>query len=77
MEKIDLNKLTQRELLIITHNKVADLSERFSNIETDQDNQRERLVAVETTVKTRGGIWGAIAGAIIAAISSIIKLGTS
>lgn len=73
MEKIDLNKLTQRELLVITHNKVADLAERFEAIEVSNSAQDVKIAVIETKVKTWGSLWGAISGGVVGIITSIIK----
>lgn len=73
METIDLNKLTQRELLIMTHNKVKQLSERFDTIEASQADMRVSHAVLETKVKGWGGMWGAISGGIIAVVTSMLK----
>lgn len=69
METIDLNKLTQRELLIMTHNKVNQLSERFDTIEASQADMRVSHAVLETKVKGWGGIAGAVSGAVVAVIT--------
>jgi hypothetical protein len=53
-EPIDLNKLSQRELLILCVRDVQELKEK--------DKEREKLAMQVNTLETKIKVWGAIAG---------------
>ncbi len=63
-DKIDLQKLTQKELLIVTYLKVNSLAETVDSNNKEQSALRERVAVVETRQKTIGLVWGGISGAI-------------
>ncbi|WP_297096389.1 hypothetical protein [uncultured Draconibacterium sp.] len=63
-EKIDLQKLTQKELLIVMYRDLRSLSSTVEANNKEQIVLRERLAIVETKQKISGLIWGGISGAI-------------
>ena len=63
-EKIDLQKLTQKELLIVMYRDLRSLSTTVEANNKEQIVLRERLAIVETKQKISGLVWGGISGAI-------------
>ena len=72
--KIDLQKLTQRELIILTHNKVADLESKVEKLSEAQVCGKVELAVTKTKVGVWGTFWGVIGGGIIAGLMSLLKL---
>ena len=72
-ENIDLHKLSQKELLIVTYRKVEDLSAAFDKVREKQETQEVRIAVVETRSGMFSAIFGATAGAFIAGIFSFFK----
>lgn len=84
-EIIDLTKLTQRELLIRTHDKLEALaikldkniestSRRISSVKDIQANAHIDFVKLETRVKSQSSFFGAISGLATALIAILIKI---
>lgn len=71
---INLNNLTQRELIILTHNKVSDLEKKVEAMSEAQVCGKIEMAVVKTKVGIWGSIWGFVGGTIIAAIVSLLKL---
>ncbi len=62
---IDLNKLSQKELLIITHNKVVDMGKKMDKISDKQEKHEVRISVIEHKAAVLGAIFGTIAGAVM------------
>lgn len=84
-EIIDLRKLTQRELLIRTHDKLETLdkkldkniestSRRISSVKDAQANAHIAFVKLETRVKTQSSVFGAISGLVTGLVAILIKI---
>lgn len=67
-DKIDLQKLSQKELLIVTCLEVRSLSTTVAANNLEQSSLRERVAVVETKQKITGLVWGSISGAITAGL---------
>lgn len=72
-DNIDLQKLSQRELLIVTHKKVDDIARSVEKISELQAKHEVRISLVEQRVMMWGALFGAVAGIIIQIVASIIK----
>lgn len=70
-EKIDLQKLSQKELLIVTYRELQSLATTVAANNKEQSALRERLIVVETRQKITGALWGSIAGAITAGLFAL------
>ncbi len=70
-ENIDLQKLTQKELLLVTYREVQSLSATVASYNKEQAQLRERVAVVETKVKISGMLWGSIAGAVVAGLFTL------
>jgi hypothetical protein len=73
-DTIDLNKLNQRELIILTHNEVKDLKKEVALIKEAQVTGRVEMAVVKTKVGVWASVWGVIGGGIIAGLMSLLKL---
>lgn len=84
-EIIDLQKLTQRELLIRLHDKVEVLDgkldktiistgKQLSSLNDKQTNAHVDFVKLETKVKSQSAIFGALSALIISIASIFIKI---
>lgn len=84
-EIIDLTKLTQRELLIRTHDKLETLdkkldkniestSRRISSVKDAQAKAHIDFVKLETRVKTQSSVFGAISGLVTGLVAILIKI---
>jgi len=71
-EKIDLQKLSQRELLVITYMKVEELSKSVNTLHVEQAKHEVRISLMEQKVMIWGAIFGGAAGLITAIITSFI-----
>lgn len=65
---VDLQKLSQKELLIVTYRKVDELSITVKEINEKQGDHEVRISLVEQRVK----LWGAAFGSVSAIITEII-----
>lgn len=72
-ERIDLNNLKQRELLILVANNVERLEERSEKVETCVQDLLIKVNTLETKSKIGGSVWGSIAGLVTAVITIIIE----
>ncbi len=70
-DKIDLQKLSQKELLIVTCLEVRSLSTTVAASNKEQSALRERVAIIETKQKITGLVWGGISGAITAGLVAI------
>jgi hypothetical protein len=66
---IDLNKLSQRELLIVVHNKVQGLEKKSEKAE----EAHEKMLLKVNTLETKSKVWGSLGGLITAIIAIIIE----
>jgi len=69
---IDLQKLSQKELLIVTYRKVEELASDMKEVNCKVDRHEVRLAVVESRVMMWGAIFGAVAAILTQLISSII-----
>lgn len=69
---IDLDKLTERELLIVCARDVRDLKKKTESLETEVHSMKDEVTALKTRSKTIGGIAGVIGGFLIALIERLI-----
>lgn len=67
-ETIDMNKLTQKELLILLNSKVLDMSQTLNKLTGDYTNLLVRVSNIETRAKT----WSALIAVLSSAITSAI-----
>lgn len=72
-DNIDLQKLSQRELLIVTHRKVADIAEAVDKLGERQARHEVRLSLIEQRVMGFGAIFGLIGAAVIQLVISVFK----
>lgn len=72
-DNIDLQKLSQRELLIVTHRKVNDIAEAVEKLAERQAKHEVRLSLIEHRVMLFGGVFGLVGAAIIQTIISFFK----
>ena len=70
---IDLQKLSQRELLIVTHNKVEEIAKNLSVTSEKQAKHEVRISLVEQRVMIWGAVFGGAAGIITTIIVSLIN----
>ncbi len=68
-QNIDLQKLSQRELLIVTYRKVEELSTAMSEQAKKVEGHEVKLAVIDTKVKT----WAALVGAGVAIVIEIIS----
>ena len=84
-EIIDLQKLTQRELLIKLNFQLEILDKKLDKsidttalnldlIEKRQDKDHNRVIKLETKVKSQSALFGAISGILTGIISIVIKI---
>ena len=67
-DSIDLQKFTQKELLIITYQRVLELTTQIKDMSGKQEAQEVRISVIETKVK----LWAAMIGAAAAIVVEII-----
>jgi hypothetical protein len=72
-DKIDLNQLSQRELLILTVKEVRDLRKEVEQMQNDQHLMALKVNALETTSKVAGGVAGLLAGLVSAIIATLFS----
>lgn len=68
-EKIDLGKLTVKELVIVLHGKMATV-ERW--IEKKNESDRDILIDI-TVLKTKAFVWGVVGGGLFTLVISVIE----
>ena len=68
VDGLDINKLNQRDLIVLMHYQVSELKEELKGYRKDV----EQLKMDNAILKTKMQIWSAAAGAIAAAASSLI-----
>jgi len=66
-EKINLQELTQRELLILLHQDVKELKADVAAVQKEQHSVALKV----NTIETRSKVWGAIAGFCTALVAAI------
>lgn len=66
-ERIDLRNLKQRELLILLHSKVEDMTKDLDQV---KDCNQQLLLKVNT-METKSKVWGSIAG-LASAIATVL-----
>lgn len=57
-ELIDLNKLSQRELLIVMHNDVKDLKKEMHQMGSEMAELKLKV----NTLETKSKVWGSVTG---------------
>lgn len=72
-DNIDLQKLSQRELIVITYMKVKELTESVKGLHIEQAKHEVRISLIEQKVMLWGALFGGAAGLITAIIAAIIK----
>lgn len=72
-DNIDLQKLSQRELLIVTYRKVEELTSSLKEIWSKQEVHEVKLAVIETKVKIWAGIIGAASAMAVQFISNLTK----
>lgn len=70
-DNIDLQKLSQKELLIVTYRKVDELSVSVLHLTEKQGQHDVRLAIVETKQKIVSAMYGGVSGAIIAGLFAL------
>lgn len=70
---VDLNKLTQRELLILTYMDVQDLKEEMKGVKTREHDTAILVDRLDTKSKVSGGIVGFFTGLITVVIDRLIR----
>lgn len=72
-ETIDMNKLTQKELLILLNSKVLDMSQTLNKLTGDYTNLLVRVSNIETRAKTWSALIAVLSSAITSAIITFLK----
>lgn len=72
-ENIDLQKLSQRELIVITYMKVKELTESVKSLHIEQAKHEVRISLIEQKVMLWGALFGGVSGLVTAIIAAIIK----
>lgn len=72
-ENIDLQKLSQKELLIVTYRKVEDLSTSMQKMGDVQGKHEVRISVIESRVMMWGAVFGLVGAAILQAFISLLK----
>jgi hypothetical protein len=72
-QNIDLQKLSQRELLVITFREVEKLSASVKDLHIQQSKHEVRISLMEQKVMMWGALFGGAAGLITAIISALLK----
>lgn len=68
-EKINLNELSERELLLLINQRVEHLEDKCEQI----DKTNQALMLKVNTIETKSKVWGSVAGLITFIISIIIE----
>ncbi|WP_340112620.1 hypothetical protein [Maribellus mangrovi] len=72
-DNIDLQKLSQRELLIVTHRKVNEIADSLEKISERQSKHEVRISLVEQRVMLWGALFGAVAAIVTQVVVALIK----
>lgn len=72
-DNIDLQKLSQRELLIVMHDRLSGISDAVKKMTETQSKHEVRLSLIEQRVMLFGAVFGVIGAAAIELIISIIR----
>jgi len=72
-DNIDLQKLSQRELLIVTYRKVEELTGSLKEIGSKQETHEVRIAVIETKVKIWAAIIGGAAALVVEFITNLTK----
>lgn len=72
-EIIDMNKLTQKELLILLNSKVLDMSQTLNKLTGDYTNLLVRVSNIETRAKTWSALIAVLSSAITSAVITFLK----
>jgi len=68
-EKINLNELSERELLILLNRQVGDLERKCERI----DEVNQKLMLKVNTLETKSRVWGAVAAFITTIITLLLE----
>lgn len=72
-EPIDLNKLTQRELLILCTRDVQETKAEVKELKKELEDLRLKVNTLETKSKVQGGVVGFFSGLLSGVIGSLIS----
>lgn len=72
-ENIDLQKLTQREMLVITYTKVEEMNCSVKELHKELAKHEVRISLMEQKVMMWGALFGGAAGLITAIIAAYLK----
>ena len=72
-EKIDLQKLSQKELLIVTHEKVKAIAESMDKLTAIQQKHEVRISLVESRIMMWGAIFGLLGAGVLNLVLSFFK----
>lgn len=72
-EIIDMNRLTQKELLILLNSKVLDMSQTLNKLTGDYTKLLVRVSNIETRAKTWSALIAVLSSAITSAIITFLK----
>ena len=72
-DTINLNELTERELLIMLNSKVEELDTKVDRITTQEVENRVKIATIETRAKVLGSIYGVIFSTVISIFSQLLK----
>ena len=72
-DTINMNKLTQKELLILLNSKVFDMNRTLDKLTGDYTNLLVRVSNIETRAKTWSALIAILSSAITSAIVSLLK----
>lgn len=72
-EIIDMNRLTQKELLILLNSKVLDMNQTLNKLTGDYTKLLVRVSNIETRAKTWSALIAVLSSAITSAIITFLK----
>lgn len=72
-DNIDLQKLSQRELLIVTYRKVEELTGSLKELGKTQEEHEVKLAVIDTKVKTWATLIATGTAVLIQFITELIK----
>ena len=70
--RIDMSKLTQRELLILLNQQVKEMSDKLNSVADDHVKLRERVSNIETRPKVVSAVWG-VASVCVSIIINVFR----
>lgn len=70
--RIDMSKLTQRELLILLNQQVKEMSDKLNSVADDHVKLRERVSNIETRHKVVSAVWG-VASVCVSIIINVFR----